>query len=393
MAQVLFLTPRFPFPLDKGDKLRAYHQIRVLSERHRIDLCALSHEPVPPESRSALEPFCDRIEVIHLSRARSWLRMAGAPLRGMPLQVAYFFSTAARRQIERLVAEWNPDHLVFQLARTAEYARGLKIPKTLDYMDAFSRGLAQRVGACNPAVRPILRHEQRAVRAYERTIFDRFDNLTIISDSDREAIDHPEKSRIRLVPNGVDLETFSPRKAATSEHVLFVGNMSYPPNVMAAQVLARQVFPIVLASRPQCRLLIAGTAPTRAVQRLRSASVAVTGWVEDIPQCYARARVFAAPMIAATGVQNKLLQAMAMAVPCVTTPLANQALGAGPDEVMLAQSAEDFAAALIQLLDDPRRARRLGLKGRELITRRFRWHQAVQPLADLLDGDAADRCP
>jgi sugar transferase (PEP-CTERM/EpsH1 system associated) len=391
MAKVLYLTPRFPHPLDKGDKLRAFHQIRVLSEHHDVCLCALSHEPVSRENLAALEPYCCRIEIVPLSRAWSWFRTAVAGLLNEPFQVGYFSSPKAGKRVHELVGEFEPDHVIAQLIRTARYVRDLPVTRTLDYMDAFSRGLRQREEMSSVPVRLMLGRERRAVRNYERAVFDEFDHHTIISERDRQVIDHDQRDSIRLVPNGVDLEAFAPRSEPAKADLLFVGNMSYSPNVTAATILAREILPRVQETRPGCRLLIAGTTPTRAVLRLRSASVTVTGWIDDIAGCYARSRVFVAPMMAATGIQNKLLQAMASGLPCVTTSLANQALGAGPDEVLLAQTPREFADAVEHLLSDPEAARELGRKGRELVLRSFQWRQATHPLLEIVDSSDGSR--
>lgn len=389
MARVLFLTPRFPHPLDKGDKLRAFHQIKVLADNHEVVLCALSHEPVTTGDIEALEPYCTRIEVVPLSRTWSWLHTAAAGLRNEPLQVGYFWSRTAAHRVRRLIDETEPDHVIAQLIRTASYVRDLAVTKTIDYMDAFSRGLLQRERMTSPPVRLLLRRERRAVERYERAIFDDFDHHTIISDRDRQFIDHDRRDAIRLLPNGVDQHAFAPRTETTDAELLFVGNMSYSPNIMAAKILAREILPRVRETRPECRLLIAGTTPTRAVRRLENDSVTVTGWIDDIAGCYARSRVFVAPMVAATGIQNKLLQAMAAGVPCVTTEMANQALGADSSEVILARTPSEFAKAIDDLLGDPEAARDLGRRGRELVLRSFQWRRATRPLIHIIDSTGA----
>lgn len=391
MARILFLTPRYPHPLDKGDKLRAFHQIRVLAEHHDVVLCALSHEPVPPESVEALEPYCTRIEVIPLSRIWSWFHAAVSGLRNEPLQVGYFWSRSAGQRVRRLIDELAPDHIVAQLIRTAPYVRDLPVTKTIDYMDAFSRGLVQREEMSSPPIRLMLRRERRAVGRYERAVFDDFDHHTIISDRDRRFIDHDRRDAIRLLPNGVDQVAFAPRTEDTDAELLFVGNMSYSPNIMAAKILAREILPRVQKMRPGCRLLIAGTTPTRAVRRLGNDSVTVTGWIDDIAGCYARSRIFVAPMMAATGIQNKLLQAMAAGVPCVTTEMANQALGAESNEAILASTPAEFADVIDDLLGDPEAARELGRKGRELVLRSFQWRPATRPLLDIIDSTEGEK--
>ncbi len=383
MARLLFVTSRFPHPLDKGDKLRAFHQIATLARRHDIALCALSHQPVPAASRAELERYCSRVEVVRLGHLGSWARTALAPLRGLPFQVAYFTAAAARHEVRRVISEVCPDLVLFQLARTAEYAQPSDGPAVIDFMDAFSRGLTQRAARSSFPHRLAVALEARLMTAYEARVRDRFAHAVIISAADREAMGGGGAT-IHLAPNGVDLADFQPRQGAPDVDLLFVGNMAYTPNIAAARALVEEVLPRVRQARPGTRLLIAGTSPRRAVTRLRSAAVEVTGWVDDIAACYARARVFVAPMSLATGVQNKLLQAMAMGLPCVTSSLANQSLGAGADEAVIADSPEATAAAVVGLLDDPARAAILGAGGRALVERRFRWEQAVAPIEALL---------
>ena len=385
MARIFYLTPRFPHPLDKGDKLRAFHQIKVLSEIHDLCLCALSHDSVSRESMRALEPYCERIEIVPLSRKWSGLRIATAGLQHEPFQVGYFYSKAARKRIHQVIDDFAPDHLIAQLIRTANFVRDVPVTKTIDYMDAFSRGLRQREDMTSAPVRLILRRERRAVREYEREVFDDFDHHTIISDRDRQSIDHAGRDAIHLVPNGVDLDVFAPQDCQPDTDLLFVGNMSYSPNIGAAKILAREILPRVQKMRPGCRLLIAGTTPTRSVRRLQNESVTVTGWVDDIAGCYARSRIFVAPMMAATGIQNKLLQAMAGGISCVTTSIANQALGASPDEMILAQSPSEFARAIEDLLSHPEKSRELGRRGRDLVLRSFQWRQTTHPLLQIID--------
>ena len=230
--------------------------------------------------------------------------------------------------------------------------------------------------------------EAHRLLAYEATAFDWFQHHTIISDQDRQLINHPGRDQIRIVLNGIDTEFFQPRPAALKEYdVLFCGNMSYHPNVDAACFLAEEILPLVRQRHPAARLLVAGTTPAPRVQALASAHVTVSGWVPDIRAAYASARVFAAPMRVGTGLQNKLLEAMAMELPCVTTPLANNALG-GTDgqELRVADSATALAEAISQLLSNPNAAEALAARGHQFVQTHFDWAGATARLEVLLQA-------
>ncbi len=389
--RLLVLTPRFPHPPDKGDKLRAYHQISGLARRHEVVLCAFSDRPVSPASRGELERLCRRVVVLRFAAWRGWLRAATGLVGDRPLQVAYFQDARLARAVRGLIEEEAPDHILCQLVRVAEYACELPIPSTLDLMDAFSWGMAQRCEHRPGWLGPLLRLESQRLRRYERRMVERFDRCTIISAADREHIDLRDGGRIAVVANGVDLEAFSPRPRAADVDLLFVGNMSYPPNADAAEILVREVLPRVRQQRPDCRALIAGTSPTAAVRRLAGDGVEVTGWVDDIAASYARARVFVNPMRFGTGLQNKLLQAMAMALPSVSTAMGDRALGAAPEALRVAADADGIAAACVELLSNPAAAAELGQRGRNFVCERFGWPRAVAELERvLLSADEGD---
>ncbi len=387
--KILVVTPRFPFPLDKGDKVRAYHQLRLMSKNHDIVLCALSDSPVSSDAIDTLHSLCRRVEVLPFSSGRG--RRAGltAMARGLPYQVGYFTHREAIRKFQSVVGEEQPDVVFCQLVRTAEYVKDLGRPCLLDYMDAFSCGMAQRSGVGGLWARGAHFLEHRLLVKYERRVFDRFGAHTVISERDREALPLRQKQSLRVVPNGVDSDIFSPRDLDIRWDLLFVGNMAYPPNVRAVQTLVQDILPIIKNRRPGVRVLIAGANPTSAVRRLASESVEVSGWVDDVAGCYSRSRVFLAPMELGTGMQNKLLQAMAMEVPCVTTPLAAEALGSCRDVLRVGASSEQLAQCVVDLLERPEESRRLGREGREMVVSRYRWESTSDVLDDALNQAVA----
>jgi sugar transferase (PEP-CTERM/EpsH1 system associated) len=386
--KLLVLLSRFPYPLDKGDKLRAFHQLRCLAERHEICLFALSDEDVPTEAKAAVRPLCRGGVVVHrLRRPRIAGNMVRALASGRPLQVGYFHDALAQRQVDGLLRDFQPDHIYCQLIRMAEYLRPHtgQVPMTLDYMDVFSAGMARRATQAPLWQRPVLALEAQRLLAYEAAAFGWFQHHTIISDQDRQLIRHPDRARIEIVLNGIDTDFFQPRPAAAKAYdVLFCGNMSYPPNVDAACFLAEEIMPLVRQRHPAARLLVAGTTPASRVLALASAHVEVSGWVPDIRAAYAAARVFVAPMRVGTGLQNKLLEAMAMRLPCVTTPLANNALG-GTDgrELHVAQTAADLAAAISGLLENTPQAAVLAGRGHGFVKAHYNWTSATARLEAL----------
>ncbi len=383
--KLFVLLPRVPYPIEKGDKLRAYHQLRYLSKKNEIILCALNDIHLPEGTLDALKPYCSQIHVVRLSKPCVAWNILKAFLGGKPLQVGYFYSSRARKKIRDLIHAERPDHIYCQLVRVAEYVRDLPLPKTLDYQDVFSKGVERRIHTSPFYLRPVLRLEYKRLLSYEAAIFDDFDHKTIISYPDRDLIPRPDREKIVVIPNGVDMNYFSPVDIDKDVDVVFIGNMGYPPNVRAAEFLARQILPLVQKRFPHAKLALAGANPHPRVQALTSGSVHVTGWVEDIRSWYARSRVFIAPMLIGTGLQNKLLEAMAMKIPCITSPLANQALGAEDGaEILIGSTAEDFAGHVIHLLEDPIKAEKLAQAGFLFVKRHFDWESATAKLEELM---------
>lgn len=378
------MTTRVPWPLEKGDKLRIYHQLRALKGEVSVCLCCLSDQPVPAGARKALEEVCDRLEIIELNRFKIYLNLMRALFSDRPYQVHYFFQRAARQKVYRIVSDFQPDHIYCQLIRGAEYVKHIHdCPKTLDYMDALNKGMERRIQGASGIQRLFMRSENKRLLAYENLIFDYFEHHSIISAQDRDLIFHPKRSKIMVVPNGVDSEYFQSRESEKRFDILFLGNMQYPPNVDGAIYLAQEILPLVQKEIPGAKVLIAGASPHRSVRALQSQDVEVSGWIEDVRDAYSSAKVFIAPMRIGTGLQNKILEALSMQMPCITTPLAFSALHPDAEQVVnVGRKTEDLAKAIIEDLRNPDNATLRGKSGRSFVEEHYEWRASVQPLLD-----------
>ncbi|MCF8367778.1 MAG: glycosyltransferase [Bacteroidales bacterium] len=383
--RIFVLLPRFPYPLEKGDKLRAYHQIIHLAKNHEVHLCTLSDIKIQPDYVKALEPFCKSIHILSLSKFSILINILKAFLKGLPLQVGYFYNKKASGNIHQLIEEIKPDHIYCQLLRVAEYVKKTSIPKTLDYQDVFSKGMARRAETARFYLKPVFKMEYRRLLKYEKVVFDIFDNKTIISEPDRALIPHPEKDKIKIVINGVDTDFFTPIEIPKAYELVFIGNMGYPPNINAAEYLVKKVLPLVHQKLPEVRLGLAGATPHANVQALANDKVTVTGWVDDIRKYYAKSKIFIAPMQIGTGLQNKLLEAMAMKIPCITSELANQALKAKHgEEILVGNTPEEYAQFIVSLLEDELYSDKLAGKGHTFVHSNFNWTAATNVLESLI---------
>ncbi|MCF8465468.1 MAG: glycosyltransferase [Flavobacteriales bacterium] len=384
--RLFFLLSRFPYPLEKGDKLRAFHQLRILSKHHEVFLCALHEDELEQSWIDEVKKYCTELETIRISKFNQIVNLGFSVFGLEPLQVAYFYQSSAQNRVNECIARWKPKVIYCQLLRTAKYVKTIgSIPKIIDFQDAFSKGIERRLETDPWYWKPILNSELKRLNRFEQQLFNQFDHCTIISEQDRAQLPFDQRNDVTIVRNGVELDDFKPSSEAKTVDVLFAGNMGYPPNVEAAVFLEKEVMPLVRLQIPSAKLMLAGARPDQKVKDLKTELTEVTGWVDDIRNCYAKAKVFVAPMMIGTGLQNKLLEAMAMRVPCVTSTLANNALKATPEtEILIGGSVQEYAQHIIYLLQNPAKAEELAKAGHEMVTEHFSWEGATKPLLDIL---------
>lgn len=382
--KIIVILSRFPYPLEKGDKLRAYYQLRDLSSHFDIILYTLADRKISSNDFDQVNQYC--IE-IHVQRIHFWSKMTGmlfAFINGRPLQTGYFYRRSFAKKIKSKVETGEVKHVYSQLVRTSEYCKNIHtVSKTLDYMDVLSAGIEKRVAAQPWFKRWLFRLEAKRLRFYERYIFDYFENKTIISEQDKNMISHPDKEKIRVIPNGVDEHFFEPFEREEKYDLVFVGNMSYPPNIDAVHFIAKELLPAL----PRVKLLIAGATPHPTVIQLaqNNPQITMTGWMDDIRSAYTNGKIFIAPMMIGTGMQNKLLEAMALKTPCITTTLANNAIGMVAGEaIFVANNKLDMLDAINELLSDESLRQRIAKNAHQVVLNQFNWSKVNNKLILLI---------
>lgn len=386
--KIFVLLSRIPWPLEKGDKLRAFHQIRELSTAHEIVLCALNSDAHADKKAAfrALQPYCVSINFIDLPGLGIGINLFRAWLTGKPLQTGFFFNAKALTRIKKLIRQHNPDVLFGQLLRVAEYIRYENLPKVLDYQDVFSKGMQRRYSIAPWFLKPFFKMEYGRLLRYEAAVFDDFNIKTIISQPDRDLIPHPLREQILILPNGVDHDFFKPIVKEKVFDIVFTGNMAYPPNVDGALFLVKEIMPIVWKTIPEAKVYLAGATPDKQLRALASEKVSVSGWLDDIRDAYAQSRLFIAPMRIGTGLQNKLLEAMAMRLPSITTPIAHRALGGIPgSDLLVEEKPEKLAQAIIKLLKDTEFSETLAENGHAYVKQTYHWKISTALLSKELE--------
>ncbi len=381
--RLFVIVSRVPYPLDKGDKLRIYHQVKELSKSHTVHLCCLDDNNTSDNDIEKLSNICTELSIIKLQKSKIYFNLLKAFFSSKPYQVHYFYQAQAHRKVKRLIREFNPDRIFCQLIRTAEYVKlEHNIIKTIDYMDAFSKGIERRIEKAG-LLKPVFKDESKRLLKYEHLIFDYFERHTIISKEDRKWILHEKRNEIEIISNGIDTEFFKQKTEESKEYdIIFVGNMSYAPNVEAVKYLVLKILPLLPS---QIKVLIAGANPAKEVLKLKGKQVEISGWLNDIREAYSKAKIFVAPLFIGTGLQNKLLEAMAMELPCVTTSLANKSLRASDEtSIFIADSANEFSDKINKLLANKTDRLEIGKNAREFVKEKYSWKQSTEKLEAIL---------
>jgi sugar transferase (PEP-CTERM/EpsH1 system associated) len=388
--KLVVLTSRIPYPLEKGDKLRIFHQIKHLAQTHEICLICLNDSSEKIDT-SVLEELVSELHVIPLSKWKIPFRMFFALFHKLPFQVTYFLELKNKKTIESIIQNFKAEHIYCQLIRTSEYIKDLfQFEKTIDYMDAFSAAALRRAQTTKGFQKVFWNIENDRVKNYERSIFDYFNHHSIISSQDRNLLTIPFNKNITIVPNGVDTLHFNNPNRIKKYDLVFAGNMNYPPNIAAAIFLATEILPKVHIQFPNVTLMIAGANPSSDVLNLANEKITVSGWMNDIRDAYCESRIFIAPMFIGAGMQNKILEAMSSELPVVTTSLAAEAFPEkNQSKLIEANSAFEFAKAIQYYLLNENAQVSDGKNNRRYVEEKYSWNISNKKLDQCLSNQSS----
>ena len=391
--KLLFLTSRFPYPTNKGDKLRAYYQIKEVSTQNEIHLVSLSDVNIDKSEVEHLDKYCKSITILYLPLWRRLLNLTRAFFNNKPFQVNYFYTYSFQKKINKLIEEIKPDHIFCQLIRTALYMKDQHhIPSTLDYMDALSKGIQRRIPIASFWMKPVLNIEYIRLKNFENLAYEFFNHHTIISSVDRNDIFHEKNKTIQVVQNGIDTAYYNSKDVEIKYDLVFIGNLSYPPNMHAATFIAHEILPAILSRFPQIKILIAGSNPTSKVLKLQNKHIDVKGWFNDIRDAYCSGKIFFAPMAIGTGLQNKLLEAMSLGIPCITSAHANRSLHAlHMQNIFIGSNVNDYINHITELLENNDLRHQMGKEGRLFVEKNYNWNMANKKLYSIFNSKQGDK--
>lgn len=382
---ILFIASRFPYPPIRGDQVRAYHFLRLINLRHEVTLVTPASQSVNLEAQEALTQLCKRWFILPFHRYEALVNLLRFPFSPLPLQVLYFCPPSFRKTVHWIIRQDNFDIVHVQLARMAPIVNDVEnVPSVIDFIDALSLNMLRRAKRERWLIKWLFYMEASRMARYERDLVLSFDRQVVSSPLDKKGIGDFET--IHIIPNGVNLNDFSYNEDGRDDNlIVFTGRMGYFPNEEAAVYFATCVFPIVRKQVPDARFLIIGADPPRRVRQLaKLPGIEVTGYVPRIQDYLSKATVSVAPMQGGTGIQNKVLEAMASGVPVVATPYALGGIEAIDGEhLLVAEDTEGMAEQVVRLLKDPALRRHLARNARRLVEEKYTWEQAVEMLEEV----------
>jgi len=397
--RILFLAHLFPLPLDSGGKIKSYHTLKALASRHEVRAIAFVRSDEEASLIPELKSICAGVDVVRLDRGtlRQLSDLGGSLVAGKSFIIGRDFRAEMLDAVRRAAEEYRPDvvhidHL--QMAQHVDFSGPYRV--VLDNHNVESM-IVKRMAetADHGLMRLYAGLEWPKLRSYEIETCRRCDYVLTVSEEDKATLlemlnqpQHDAVANVECVPIGVDVDHFRPiERVPGSLNMLSIGTMYWPPNVDSMLYFSREIMPLVRQQIPDCRLTIAGQRPVESIQALgREPGVTVTGYVEDERDVASDCGVFIVPLRSGSGVRVKILNALAMGLPVVSTSVGAEGLDVRSGEhLLIADGAAGFAQAVVRVLRDSELADRLGRSGRELVCEKYSWNRVGERLLGLYD--------
>jgi polysaccharide biosynthesis protein PslH len=390
-VNILYLCHRFPFPPKRGGKIRPFNMIRHFAATgHRVTVCSLARSSDEAAEGAGIAPYCDDFDLARVSEPIQVARMVARLPLPLPSSMGYFFSRSLAERVRKRLINQEWDLIFVHCSSVAQYVEHVRdVPKILDFGDMDSR---KWIEYANYKPLPLswgYRLEGAKMMAAEQRLAKRFDLCTATTLAEWQTLeDYATGAATGWFPNGVDGEFFSPAdEAYDGDTISFIGRMDYYPNQECMSRFCEQVWPILRLRRPNLKLLIVGADPSPAIRALgRKPGVTVTGSVPDVRPFVRKSAVMVAPLAIARGTQNKILEAMAMGVPVVTSRVAAGGVDAVAGvHLMVADSPVEQSDAIVRLLESPAERQRLARAGRQRMLSHHAWPRSMERLDGMIE--------
>jgi sugar transferase (PEP-CTERM/EpsH1 system associated) len=388
--RILYVCHRFPFPPKRGGKIRPFNMIRHLHATHEVTVASLARSPAEAYEGEGIAPFCTRYEVAIVDNAMQAARMVTRLPTPVPSSFGYFHSARLARAVRKLLATQPFDLVFVHCSSVAHYVGHVSgIPKILDFGDMDSQKWLEYANYKPFPLSLGYRLEGIKLVAEEKRLARAFDLCTATTRAEWQTLeDYRTGCATDWFPNGVDSDFFAPADAPYDpDAIAFVGRMDYYPNQDCMLEFCARPLPRLQARRPGVTLSIIGADPSPAIRKLAAwPGVTVTGSVPDVRPFIRGSALMVAPLAIARGTQNKILEAMAMGVPVVTSTAAAGGVDAiAGTHLLVADSVEDVVTATLSLMESPRRRAQFARAARERVLSNHAWDRSMRRLDGIIE--------
>lgn len=388
---ILFLTSRLPYPPNRGDKLRVFNFISRLSKNHSIILLSFIESEKQMSYVKELEKYCNRVVVVLLRPWQSYLNCLLGIFSSRPLQVSYYNSKSMKARIKNIIENGDIEAVyvhLFRMTAYAKYIRGAK--RVLDLCDAVSMHMKRTIQFNRGILWPVYLLEWLRIKNYEKMITKDFDEIVFISETDKQAVINKciKNTHFNVIPNGVDYDYFKPVLINNHDipRVAFLGYLKTFYNLDAILYFYKKIFPIIKSNIPEVKFLIIGAnCPSRLRKLARDKSVELICDVDDTRPYLGKAKVFVCPLRVGSGLQNKILEAMSMGLPVVTTSIGYAGVTAVKNkEIFVEDQPEAFSRKVIELINNEQIRNKVSFSSRKSIEDNYLWEKSISKLEELL---------
>ncbi len=383
--KILFVCHRFPYPPQRGGKIRPFNIIKHLGKTHEVTVASLVRSRAEADAGKGIEPYCKKYFMGRVSKRSIGVNFLKNFLFLKPLSMAYFYSSELKQFIDQEIKKTKFDLIFVHCSSVAQYVEHISdIPKIMDYGDMDSQKWLFYSKVRNFPLSFMYLYEGVSLMKAEKQIADRFSLCSCTTFLEKETLDDYHTGAVTdWFPNGVNTDFFAPSGEVYEPDTLcFLGRMDYFPNQECILDFCQYTLPMIKEKRPDVKLLIIGADPSKRILELdRIPYVTVTGSVEDVRPYVQKCAVNIAPLNIARGTQNKILESLSMGVPVVTSKVAAGGVDAVPGEhFLIAEGHEAFAAAVISLLENPDKRDQLSKAGRSRMMNNHNWEKSMDKL-------------
>lgn len=388
---ILYVCHRFPFPPKRGGKIRPFNMIRHLTAKgHKLTVCSLARAPEEADEGRGIAPYCAAFEIGMVKNPIQAARMVARLPLLTPSSMGFFYSPELKGKVDHLLATQKWDLIFVHCSSVAQYVEHVTdVPKILDYGDMDSQKWLEYANYKPFPLSLGYRLEGAKMLAAEKRLAKKFDMGTATTRAEWETLDgYKTGLKTDWFPNGVDAGFFSPDGSPYDpDTISFIGRMDYYPNQECMFRFCEQIWPLLKAERPQMKLLIVGADPTPAVRKLGELDgVTVTGSVPDVRPYVRSSALMVAPLNIARGTQNKILEAMAMGVPVVTSTIAAGGVDAQSEKhFLVADTPEAYARQILRITSNPVERQRLAEAGRARMLSHHAWPRSMERLDGIIE--------